>query len=331
MLSSGDRTLIKNCRLFEGLGMDSLEGILEYCPVMALHADEILLAPNQENDCVYILLEGRLAGPLADIEAPHNIELGPGECVGEMSLLANRTPTAYIIAATECRILMVPPDALWSLINHSHGVARNLLHLLSGRAKKGERGIVTHISEHQHFEQTTSVDGLTGLHNRLWLDGAFARAVRRCSRDDHALSLLLIDIDHFHLYNENHGQLAGDALLCALARRITQSLRPTDMVARFGGEEFAVLLPDASLITTLRVAERLRAAAAETDGSQQNDVALPKVTVSVGVAEMQSGDTLVALIARAEAALYRAKFNGRNRVEIPAEQAIERAAKWMIA
>ena len=303
--------------------MDSLEGIVDYCPVMELHRDEILLAPNQESECVYIVLEGRLAVHLADIEAPGNIELGPGECVGEMSLVANRTPSAYVVAATECRVLMLPPDALWSLINHSHGVARNRLHLLAGRMKKGERGIVTHIAEHQRFEHASSVDGLTGLHNRLWLEGAFARAVRRCSRNDQPLSLLLIDIDHFRIYNENNGQLAGDALLCALTSSITQSLRPTDLVARFGGEEFAVLLPEASLANTLRVAERLRVVATETDYGNHQGAALPPVTVSVGVAEMQSGDTLAALIATAEAALYRAKFNGRNRVEIAAERAAE--------
>jgi len=322
MLSGCDRTLIRNCRLFDGIGMDSLEGIVDYCPVMELHTDEILLTPNQENDCVYIVLEGRLAVHLADIEAPGNIELEAGECVGELSLVANRTTSAYVVAATECRVLMVPPDALWSLINHSHGVARNLLHLIAGRLKKGARGIITHIAEHQRFEHVSSVDGLTGLHNRLWLEGAFARAVRRCARNDQPLSLLLIDIDHFRSYNENHGQLAGDAVLCALAREITQSLRPTDMVARFGGEEFAVLLPEASLLNTFQVAERLRVAAIETEFGKMGGVALPPVTVSVGVAEMQSGDTLSALIAAAEAALYRAKFNGRNRVELPVERVI---------
>lgn len=320
MLSKSDRSLIRQCRLFEGVGMDSIEALLDQCPVMELRADETLLSPQQENDCLHLVLEGRLSVHAADDEAAGSVELGPAECVGELSQVAGRHASAHVTAVTDCRVLVVPPDALWLLIDRSHGVARNLLRILAGRMRDGERGIIIPIAGHPQFGHAVERDALTGLRNRHGLELAFDRCVRRCARSGEALSLILANVDRFRHYNDFHGQETGDRALRALSRELEEHLRPTDLIARSGRAEFAILLPGASLAQAVLVAERLRASAAGAECGTQGGRVLPPVTLSAGVAELQIGDTSGSLMARAEAALFRAKLNGRNRVEIAMER-----------
>lgn len=130
------------------------------------------------------------------------------------------------------------------------------------------------------------------------------------------VTLLLIDADHFKGFNDRHGHLAGDMLLRVLARVLRDGLRPADLAARFGGEEFALMLADATAESATRVAERLRQAAAAIRIPAAGGGTLRGVTVSIGVAELKPGDTLESLLATADAALYRAKDAGRDRVAI---------------
>jgi diguanylate cyclase len=124
----------------------------------------------------------------------------------------------------------------------------------------------------------------------------------------------MADIDHFKKLNDTFGHLAGDEVLRRVARTFTDQLRPGDLCARYGGEEIAVLLPNTDLATARTIAERLGAAVAETPLRLADGQSLQGVTISLGIAEMRPGHTLIELIAVADAALYRAKKFGRNRV-----------------
>ena len=128
------------------------------------------------------------------------------------------------------------------------------------------------------------------------------------------LSLIMIDVDNFKKYNDSYGHVAGDRALCTVGSSLRDNVRPADMVARYGGEEFIVLLPDSDLAGARIVAERLRKAVAECSIFFENGVELPRVTASFGVAEMSLGANAESFISATDAALYRAKHDGRNRV-----------------
>lgn len=152
-------------------------------------------------------------------------------------------------------------------------------------------------------------DRLTGLLNRHAFEVELCRSVGLASRHEQEFALLLLDIDHFKRLNDRHGHLVGDEALKGVAAVCRNSLRQTDVVCRWGGEEFALILPHLSAFESCRVANNLRKRIAETVRCGGEPV-----TVSCGIALHRAGETPEALFARVDAALFRAKNAGRNRI-----------------
>jgi len=157
------------------------------------------------------------------------------------------------------------------------------------------------------------LDPLTGVTNRLGIEAALASAVAEATTNATPLSLLMLDLDHFKDINDRHGHPAGDAVLRAVARAWQGLLRDGDPIGRVGGEEFMVVCPGLDMERALAIAARLREAVA----ALRFDAISPTLhaTTSIGVAELRPEETRESLLARADAALYRAKERGRDRVE----------------
>jgi diguanylate cyclase len=158
-------------------------------------------------------------------------------------------------------------------------------------------------------------DGLTGIANRKAFDIALNDAIQVAGRESLPLSLLMMDIDHFKLFNDAHGHLVGDHVLRLVAKVLTECIKGRDTAARYGGEEFTIILPRTSLANALALAEQIRVAV----GSRQivnrsRNASYGSVTLSIGVAELQRDEPAGELVRRADAALYTAKHAGRNRV-----------------
>jgi two-component system cell cycle response regulator len=166
-------------------------------------------------------------------------------------------------------------------------------------------------------------DFLTGFHNRRYLHARLCEELARAQRDHHPIACLMIDVDHFKRINDEYGHLAGDAVLREVAQRIDDEMRLSDTGARFGGDEFAIVLPHGSLAEGEKVATRVLDAVRGQPivvAAQRTEI----VTLSIGVASVcpasdgqrNFGELAEKLIAEADTALYRAKSGGRNRVEI---------------
>ncbi len=151
-------------------------------------------------------------------------------------------------------------------------------------------------------------DTLTGVFNRRWFQNVLDHEIRQSERYQREFALILFDIDHFKLVNDQHGHHAGDRVLCQLVELITQRIRSSDVLARWGGEEFIVLLPETSRDNARRIAEMLRCAV-----EQENFKIIRGLTISLGIAYYETGDKAEPIIKRADTALYAAKHQGRNR------------------
>ncbi|MEW6283038.1 MAG: sensor domain-containing diguanylate cyclase, partial [Candidatus Eremiobacterota bacterium] len=162
----------------------------------------------------------------------------------------------------------------------------------------------------EEVHRLACTDGLTGVANRRHFFELGELALRHAVRQDHPLAVILLDVDHFKLFNDTHGHAAGDCALQAVARACLGVLRQSDILGRIGGEEFALVLPGAGQRDAVDAAERLRSSVMEQQVEGQ------QVTASLGLACRREETRLGALLQRADRALYRAKAEGRNRVAI---------------
>ncbi|MBV8679734.1 MAG: diguanylate cyclase [Aquitalea sp.] len=168
--------------------------------------------------------------------------------------------------------------------------------------------------DNQLAQEAAQTDGLTGLYNRRYAMRYLPQIWDEAQHSQQALSALMLDIDHFKVINDEHGHDVGDAILQEFAKILQLLCRRSDIICRFGGEEFLIVLPDTRLTTAIQVAERIRTTLAGRN-MLATSLAL-KMTVSIGVAEKQAGQANIeALIKAADQALYQAKRSGRNRVE----------------
>jgi len=158
-------------------------------------------------------------------------------------------------------------------------------------------------------------DSLTGIANRKFFDRELEHCVAKAQASNGGLCLVMIDIDHFKAINDTFGHMAGDEVLRVVAHSLKQHVQPNDLAARLGGEEFAIILPDAPLRSALTVAEHVRCRIMAMHFMKRSTGEnIGKVTLSGGVAAYRKGDTAWSLIQRADNCLYAAKRHGRNRV-----------------
>jgi two-component system cell cycle response regulator len=159
-------------------------------------------------------------------------------------------------------------------------------------------------------------DGLTNVFNRRYFDSHISNLLEKSKAEGRALSLMMIDIDHFKPVNDNYGHPSGDAILKQVAGRMLASVRAVDLVTRYGGEEFAIIMPETDAAGALVVAERVRQAVEQAPFTIPVAPGQLQCTVSIGCSQLSMQDTMPSLIARADQNLYQAKQGGRNKVVI---------------
>lgn len=304
------RSLLRSIALFRDVEPDTIADLLPRCGRIDVEKDDVLLSPDRENQCVYIVLSGHLEVHLGAPDAPKLADLNPGACAGEMSLIENKDPSAYVIATEASHLMVLSHSLLWQMVERSHAFAKNLLIVLSERVRSDNEFIANSLGVLRKAEHNAVTDALTGLGNRHWMQDMFERELKRALRDQTGLCLMMVDVDQFKTYNDQLGHIAGDKILAGVADSLREHLRPTDLLARFGGDEFAVLLPNTNLEEATQTAERLRERIEK--GPQKNPNLT--VTISAGVTNATENDDLDRLIHRADAAMYAAKDQGRNQV-----------------
>ncbi|WP_088329371.1 GGDEF domain-containing protein [Lacimicrobium sp. SS2-24] len=162
----------------------------------------------------------------------------------------------------------------------------------------------------EQIRKLAETDSLTGLHNREKLDRELEQIFTDALQHEDGFSLMLLDLDHFKQINDQFGHLEGDKVLAELSDSLRTHMRQQDLLARWGGEEFVVVLPKTGIDNAAELAERLRSRIAATSIHGHH------LTISIGVAQYQAGDTIPLLLERTDQALYEAKHKGRNRVVV---------------
>ncbi|MCP4155274.1 MAG: SpoIIE family protein phosphatase [bacterium] len=305
-----NKHILARLQLFEDVDLDKVLEYLEKAKVKILKERTVLLAPDKKNTYFYILLSGHLYVHLKTLKSePYNI-IHPGESVGEMSVLDKAPPAAYVVAAEESRVLAIDEKNLWELVNNIEGVARNLLHTLTGLIRHAD-GTILESKEKTHY---ANIDPLTGLHNRRWLESVFSKELSRATTLNSPSSLIFIDIDQFTELNDRQGQIVGDMVLYIVAESLKRNTRPSDLLARFGSETFCILLPGSQLEPAALVAERLRKGVSDVVIVKEDTHDRLPVSISLGIAQQEPKEELDSLLERARKSMLEAKEKGSNQV-----------------
>jgi diguanylate cyclase (GGDEF)-like protein len=249
--------------------------------------------------------------PLGDLEDPvRGRRATPAEIADR---IARRVRDVYGLGQVLAAPLATTDGVVGALVlsrRAGSGWPESTARILGGAAQEASAALAR-VYSHRDAEARASTDALTGLPNRRYFD-EFVGLLARRRRAGDAVGILMVDIDKFKALNDRYGHATGDAVLRAVAGAIVSAVRADDVPARFGGEEFVVLLRDPGPGVAVEVGERIRAAVA---GLDLRRVGVPGISVSIGVAVANRPDEPVeALIDIADQALYRAKRAGRDRV-----------------
>ena len=222
------------------------------------------------------------------------------------------------------------------------GVIESLVQTASDM-KRDNRALETRLKSSKHeitllqqnleaMRSESLTDPLTTLANRKYFDESLARHLLEATASNEPVTLMFTDIDRFKTFNDTYGHLTGDQVLRLVALAVKQNVKGQDIAARFGGEEFAVILPRTALRAALTVADQIRRAVMGKELMKRSTGEhLGRITVSIGVATYRRGDTIQSLIERADGCLYAAKRNGRNRVICETDPEVTPATETQVA
>ena len=307
-------SLLASLQLFRGVAPEDVYKLLQGCDRRDIAKGEVLLSPGEPNENVFIILSGSLDVHVGSPQTPALTTMEPGDCVGEMSIIEDRDPSAYVIGADKTHVLVIHQSVLWEMVDASHEFAKNLLVVLSERVRSHNRVIASNYGKLRKFERHATTDALTNLANRRAMETTFPKLIDWCKNKGKPVSMMMIDVDNFKQFNDMLGHVAGDRALSIVSRILRKQFRTRDLLVRYGGDEFAVLLPNVKLAEALAIGERARRAiSGETSDGNDSLIQIP-VRISMGVAQMNPGGSLEVLIRDADAALYRAKNAGRDKV-----------------
>ena len=306
------RSLLDSLELFRGVLPDDVHELLQRCDRRDLAEGELLLSPGAKNEHVFIVLSGSLNIHVGSVDTPVLASMDVGACVGEMSIIEDRDPSAFVIGAEESHLLLIHQTVLWEMVDASHEFAKNLLVVLSERVRSHNRVIADSFGEMKKFEKHATTDALTGLANRHTLQETFPTEIQRCVEKEKPVTMMMIDVDNFKQFNDMFGHIAGDRALAAVSKILRSQFRPADILVRYGGDEFAVLLPGTGKEQAMVVGERVRMAVSGNTSDGSDSLIQIPVKISMGVAELKPRGSLDTLTRDADAALYRAKRAGRD-------------------
>lgn len=289
--------VLEESLLFIKVAPSILLSHLDQFEVSQWSAEQPFLVSGEIDDRIHVILHGRLRIHLLPNDEPVEI-LGEGESLGEISLITDHILPYYVTADTDCTILSIDHRTMWSMIESSHQVARNLLNILM------------HHPVNNHFTDDSGeqmndyvgmnhVDELTGLYNKLWMMEIFQRQIYRDARDGTQSTLLLAHLKNLDDYNAHNGRLGGDQALRTVAQGILSSLRPSDMAARCTGSTFAVLLPHTNLTQAEKAAARLKQHLDDEPIVAPSGDALPKIDIALILHEVSGEEPLEHLLNRA--------------------------------
>lgn len=316
-------SLLRRVDILADLDAAELEILQGYLEETECGADDTVFNQGEEGRDLYIVSDGRVAIRVSaqDGSSVDVAELGPGDFFGEMAIFEDAPRSATCVMVDGGRLYRLRKADFFALMEQHPRTAIRIMSrmvaITTSRLNTTSSFLSDLVRWGEGARRRAITDDLTGLYNRRYLDSALEQQVAEALVKKGVFSLIMMDLDRFHEVNDEYGQVFGDELIAAVAPSVSDAVDANDIAARYGGDEFTIILPGRRAGEALAVAEQIRSAveALEVPGPS----GIVKVTTSQGVAEFpQHGRSLEAIREAADQALYRAKEAGRNRAMIHA-------------
>ncbi len=289
----------------------------------AYEAGEIIMRENQPGDLFYIIRSGQTVVFKGDLQSPAILGFrSTGEAIGEMALLENLPRSATVIALNKVTLWAFSPEMFFSFLQENPAFSINLMNMLSSRIRKSDMELMRGYAREKEqvvaletLSRQATHDPLTGLFNRRYLDQILFGEIDHARQSGSLMGILMADVDHFKQINDKYGHMAGDLMLREAGSLMKSCVRTADIVCRYGGEEFVIVMPGASEKNVSKCAEEIRSRFEEHSvmaGEQKI-----QATISLGVAIYPlHGASVDEVFVNADRAMYQAKREGRNRVVV---------------
>lgn len=310
--------------VFSGLSADELDALTKRMKEMSFQKGGVIFREGDRGEELYAIIEGVVK---ASMTLPTGKEFAladftAGSFFGDMSIIENEPRSATCTAGTDCRLASLSRNDFNDLIESHPETATKImfrmLNIISGRLNATGSVLSEMVRWGENARKRSITDEFTGLFNRRFFDESLATCIARAKAEGKPLSFVMIDMDRFGQFNKEYGEAFGDALILAASRVFKGSFRSTDILARYGGDEFSFLLPDTDSRKALELcgvmAENLRAV-------KFADHPEVRITLSMGIAALpEHAGNAAALKEAADRAVYMAKEAGRDRALIAARQ-----------
>jgi diguanylate cyclase (GGDEF)-like protein len=316
--------LLKDVGILADLSEGELRQVSSFFDFHGYQKDEVLFPEGASGEELYIVGLGRVASwiRLADGTAHQVGEFGPGEFFGEMAIIEKAPRSATCQAREASAVFVLKAADFYRLMEEKPEIAikimNRMLDATADRSIRSSEFLSDMVRWGEGARKRAVVDGLSGLFNRRFLDEALRDGLHKARAAGARLALIMMDLDHFRQINQHYGAETGDQAIRALVPVLRAVLRPDDVPARCGGDEFAILLPNTAGEEALRLAQAIGAGVRELPFFQGLGGPLRRITTSQGIACFpQHGADPKALWEAADRALYRAKEQGRDQAAFP--------------
>lgn len=314
---------LREVDIFSSLDENELEVVESFLSSTEAKSDEILFREGDEGDRLFVIKSGRV-GITVEVSGGEPFEVasfGPGECFGEMTLFDNAPRSATCTAREFTSFYTLDVSDFDRLIRTHPSIAikvmYRMLNITTKRLSNSSNFLSDMVQWGEGARKRAITDEFTGLYNRRYLDEAIEEQLANARASGKPLAVMMFDLDHFHAINDAYSEKVGDQVIKDLVPVIRAVFRESDYPARYGGDEFTVLLPDTDSSTALQIAQRLVEQVRTVDTLVKQNGPIATATTSVGVAVFpEHGRTGKELSDRADAALYEAKEGGRNQARV---------------
>jgi diguanylate cyclase (GGDEF)-like protein len=318
------RDLLRQVGILSTLSDEELHRVSAFFHFCGFKQDEVIFREGDGGEELFIVGMGKVGSSirLADGSLHEVAEFGAGDFFGEMSILEKAPRSATCMAKEPTALFILKGADFYHLMEEqselSIKIMNRMLDITADRSIRSSGFLSDMVRWGEDARKRAVMDSLTGLFNRRFLEEALQDHLRKAQAGDHPLSLIMMDLDHFRQINEHYGAEVGDRAIQALVSVFRATLRPDDVPARCGGDEFAILLPDTSAAQALELSGRICKGVRSLEFFEKLGGPLRRITTSQGIASFpQHAADFKALWEKADQALYRAKAQGRDRPALP--------------